>query len=178
MNKILTQGKALLEKELRRLGISESEVNLVGLFPEYRVIEDLYVALGCGDISLGRIINKLSEINRDKDPLLVVKPATETENDKDAVTVYGLRGILTNIARCCNPAPGDEIVGYITRGRGVTIHRKDCPNMLRIGDNERLIRVTWGQPQKTYPVSIEVRAYDRQGLMGDISSILSNEESI
>ncbi len=171
----LTQGKALLEKELRRLGISESEVNLVGLFPEYRVIEDLYVALGCGDISLGRIINKLSEINRDKDPLLVVKPATETENDKDAVTVYGLRGILTNIARCCNPAPGDEIVGYITRGRGVTIHRKDCPNMLRIGDNERLIRVTWGQPQKTYPVSIEVRAYDRQGLMGDISSILSNE---
>ena len=171
----LTQGKVLLEKELRRLGISESEVNLVGLFPEYRVIEDLYVALGCGDISLGRIINKLSEINRDKDPLLVVKPATETENDKDAVTVYGLRGILTNIARCCNPAPGDEIVGYITRGRGVTIHRKDCPNMLRIGDNERLIRVTWGQPQKTYPVSIEVRAYDRQGLMGDISSILSNE---
>jgi len=171
----LTQGKVLLDKELRRLGISEPEVNLIGLFPEYKEIEDLYVALGCGDISLGRIINKLSEINREKDPLLVIKPATETEDDKDAVTVYGLKGILTNIARCCNPAPGDDIVGYITRGRGVTIHRKDCPNMLRIGDNERLIRVTWGQPQKTYPVSVEVRAYDRQGLMGDISAILSNE---
>jgi len=171
----LTQGKALLDKELKRLGIADLDLDSLALSPEYKTFDDLYVALGCGDISLGRIINRLSELNKEEDPLLVVKPATDTEKDKDAVTVYGLRGILTNIARCCNPAPGDDIVGYITRGRGVTIHRKDCPNMLRIGDNERLIRVTWGQPQKTYPVSVEVRAYDRQGLMGDISAILSNE---
>jgi guanosine-3',5'-bis(diphosphate) 3'-pyrophosphohydrolase len=84
--------------------------------------------------------------------------------------------LLTNFARCCNPAPGDAIVGYITRGRGVTIHRQDCPNVLRMKDRERIIKVSWGEPQQTYPVSVSVKAYDRHGLMSDISTILSNEE--
>ena len=79
------------------------------------------------------------------------------------------------MARCCKPAPGDDIVGYITRGRGATIHRADCPNMLRMTDRERIVKVSWGELQKTYPVAIQVKAYDRQGLMGDISNVLTSE---
>ena len=81
----------------------------------------------------------------------------------------------TTISRCCDPAPGDDIIGYITRGRGVSIHRRDCPNVLRITDKERLIWVSWGEPFQTFNVSIEVKAYDRHGLMSDISNILNNE---
>jgi len=99
----------------------------------------------------------------------VVKPSGE------AVSVLGLKGLLTNMARCCNPAPGDEIVGYITRGRGATIHRRDCPNILRIQDHERLVRVTWGEVKNTYPVPVRVKAYDRNGLMKDIATLVSDE---
>jgi GTP pyrophosphokinase len=86
-----------------------------------------------------------------------------------------LKGLLTNMARCCNPAPGDDIVGYITRGRGATIHRQDCPNILRIQDRERLVRVTWGEVKRTYPVPVRVKAYDRNGLMKDIATLISDE---
>jgi GTP pyrophosphokinase len=81
------------------------------------------------------------------------------------------------MARCCNPTAGDPIVGYITRGRGATIHREDCPNILRASTNEkeRLVRVSWGDASKTYPVPIRITAFDRQGLMGDISNLLNNE---
>ncbi len=71
--------------------------------------------------------------------------------------------------------PGDPIIGYITRGRGATIHRRDCPNMLRIRDKERLVQVSWGQARETYPVSVRIRAYDRDGLMRDVSTLVANE---
>jgi GTP pyrophosphokinase len=103
-------------------------------------------------------------------------PTTESHKiGKDAVTVLGLKGILTSFAKCCNPAPGDEIIGYITRGRGATIHRQDCPNMLRMTETERIVKVSWGEPQQTYPIAVQIKAYDRQGLMGDIYTILNNE---
>jgi GTP pyrophosphokinase len=81
------------------------------------------------------------------------------------------------MGRCCNPAPGDQIIGYITRGRGATIHRQDCPNILRLGlkDRERIVRVDWGQQVLTFPVPIRIKAYDRQGLMSDVTNLLSNE---
>ena len=171
----LTQGKAMLERELKRLGIAEVDYERLMREFEYRNVDDLYVGLGCGDLSLGRIINKLSDVNKEKDPLLVAHPTPEKKDNGNAVSILGMKGLLTTFARCCNPAPGDEIIGYITRGRGCTIHRQDCPNILRLTDRERLVKASWGEPQKTYPVSVQVKAYDRQGLMGDISSILSNE---
>jgi len=93
----------------------------------------------------------------------------------EEVTILGVSGLLTNIGRCCKPLPGDPIVGYITRGRGATIHRRDCPNMLRIRDKERLVQVSWGQARETYPVSVRIRAYDRDGLMRDVSTLVANE---
>ncbi len=172
----LTHGRLILERELKRLGIQNLDVDGIAKSFEIKNAEELYVALGCGDLSLGRIINRLSEINKEKDPILEPKPAsTKTRNDANAISVLGLKGLLVTFAKCCKPVPGDEIIGYITRGRGATIHRQDCPNILRVRDKERLILVTWGEPQKTYPVAIEVKAYDRQGLMGDVYAVLFNE---
>ncbi len=171
----LTQGKAILDKEMRRLGMVDLELNdLANLF-DYSNSEELYVGIGCGDISIGRIINKVSEIGRPKDPLLEPHPVTEEKKNGNHVSVLGLKGLLTSFARCCNPTPGDPIVGYITRGRGATIHRQDCPNILRMTDRERIVKVSWGEPMKTYPVRLEIKAYDRQGLMGDIYNIIYNE---
>jgi len=174
----LSQGKAVLERELRRLGLEMEPENLAQTF-DFRNDDDLYVAIGCGDISVGRIVNKLSDLNKDKqDGQLVPQQASEKmESDETSVTVLGLRGMLTTFARCCKPVQGDDIIGYITRGRGVTIHRQDCPNILRLNDRERIIKVNWGAAPKTYPVPVLIKAYDRAGLMGDISNIL-NEEGI
>ena len=172
----LVQGKAMLEKELRRLGMSDVDSEKLAQDFDFRTAEDMYVAIGCGDLGLGRIINKLSDANTRKDPLLSLAQPREHKPGSNGVSVLGLKGLLTNFARCCNPAPGDEIVGYITRGRGATIHRQDCPNILRLKDRERIIKVSWGEPHQTYPVAVSVKAYDRQGLMNDISMILGNEE--
>jgi GTP pyrophosphokinase len=89
--------------------------------------------------------------------------------------VLGLRGLLTVYAKCCKPVPGDPIVGYITRGRGATIHRRDCPNILRVKDKERLVQVSWGAPRSTYPVAVRILAYDRDGLMRDVSTVIADE---
>lgn len=170
-----TQGKAMLEREIRRLGMSDVDPEKLAHSFDYRTSEDLFVALGCGDISLGRIINSLHEAGKTKDPLLEIQPIQETKISGNSVSVLGLKGILTSFARCCNPAPGDPIVGYITRGRGATVHREDCPNILRMQDRERVVKVSWGEPQLTFPVALEIKAYDRQGLMGDIYNVFSNE---
>jgi guanosine-3',5'-bis(diphosphate) 3'-pyrophosphohydrolase len=172
----LIQGKAILDKELRRLGVADVDLDNLAKNFNLNTTEDLYVALGCGDLSFSKIINKLSEFQPQKDLLLELHPPTEIKPvGQDAVTVLGLKGILTTFAKCCNPAPGDEIIGYITRGRGATIHRQDCPNILRMTDKERIVKVSWGEPQQTYPIAIQIKAYDRQGLMGDIYAILNNE---
>lgn len=172
----VVQGKALLERELKRLGVSDFELDKLARDFYYPTIEDLYEDIGCGDISIGRIINKLSEADKERQQqFLEVHAPQESKKSSNAVRVLGLKGILTTFARCCNPAPGDEIIGYITRGRGATIHRQDCPNMLRLKDRDRIVKVSWGEPQQTYPVAVHIKAYDRQGLMGDISNILNNE---
>ena len=95
----------------------------------------------------------------------------ETSED---IAVVGLRGVKNQLAGCCNPTPGDEIVGFITRGRGATIHRKECANILNVKDKERLVEVSWGSPVRTFPVPIVIKAYDRDGLTKDIATVLSN----
>jgi guanosine-3',5'-bis(diphosphate) 3'-pyrophosphohydrolase len=174
----LSQGRLLLEREFRRLGLEAVNIDELAKQFDLKNAEELNVALGCGDLHIGRVINKMAETDREKvDELLVGKPTAETKPSSDAITVLGLKGILTTIARCCNPVPGDDIIGYITRGRGASIHRRDCPNVLRRKDRERLVRVSWGEVRRTFPIPVEVKAYDRQGLMGDISNIL-NDESV
>lgn len=171
----LTQGKTLLERELKRLGLEMDPETIAQIF-DYRSPDDLYVGIGCGDISIGRIITRLSDLTKEKlDPFLVSQPSPEKDISGNSVAVVGMKGMLTTFARCCKPVAGDEIVGYITRGRGVTIHRQDCPNILRSQDRERIIKVSWGTAPKTFPVPVMIKAYDRHGLMGDISNVLAEE---
>jgi len=171
----LSSGRTILERELGRLGLSE-KTNFEKLAREldFRAPDELYVALGTGDLSVGKIVQKLSTDEENVDILTAGTPTSETSS-ADAVDVVGLKGLLTNVAKCCNPTPGDEIVGYITRGRGATVHRQDCPNMLRIRERERLVSVSWGSHVRTYPVPVRIHAYDRQGLMGDVSNLLNTE---
>ena len=172
----LTQGKLLLDREFRRLGLVDIDLEKIAREFEYHTTDDLFISLGCGDLNVSRIINKLSEVDKEHiDALFTVKPSGESTVAKDSVMVLGLKGLLTTTARCCKPVPGDDIVGYITRGRGATIHRQDCPNILRLKDHERIVKVSWGEPKNTYPVHVQIKAYDRQGLMVDISNILNNE---
>jgi GTP pyrophosphokinase len=172
----LSQGKVLLERELQRLGMPPLEEDTLATLASLneRSVEDFYVALGCGDITIGKVLNKILE-SKGADDSLVVVPPTSQQTSSDAVSVLGLKGLMTTTARCCNPTQGDQIIGYITRGHGATIHRQDCPNILRIRDRERLVKVSWGQNIRTYPVPIRISAYDRQGLMGDITTLLNGE---
>ena len=171
----LSHGRDMLDRELKRLGIVDLDTEDLAKSFGYKAAEDLHVALGCGDLAIGRIVNLIQEDEEKKEELFTPRAPAVERKDSESVNVLGLKGILTNIAKCCNPAPGDDIIGYITRGRGATIHRRDCPNVLRMKDHERMVKVSWGEPKRTFPVMVQVKAYDRQGLMGDISTILANE---
>jgi len=144
----LSQGKAILERELRRLGLTNLDIDRLAADFDYHSTDDFYVNIGTGDLSLGHVINTISDNLKKERDLLEVKPSQPgKEYRENEVAVLGLKGILTTFAKCCHPAPGDQIVGYITRGRGATIHRQDCPNILRMKDHERIVKVTWGEPR-------------------------------
>jgi len=170
----LAQGRAALERELQRLGLLELNYEKMARELGYKTPDELFIALGCGDLSLNRVIKQLEETEESADILQVTSPAHKPASS-DAIQVVGLKGLLWQFARCCHPMPGEPIVGYVTRGRGATIHRQDCPNLLQRKDTERLLQVDWGTVEQTYAVPVTVKAYDRQGLMGDISTLLQNE---
>ncbi len=171
----LTQGRQMLERELHRLGLSEINLENLARQLDFKNTDDMFVDLGCGDLPVSRAIHLIAEQELPIEEQLVASGKKSDLNSTDAVSVVGLRGLLTAMAKCCNPMPGDPIVGYITRGRGATIHRQDCPNILRATERERLVRVSWGEQMRTYPVPIRITAFDRQGLMGDISTLLNTE---
>jgi len=173
----INQGRELLEKELRRLGIS-NEISMEELVKKsgYEKADDFFAAIGYGDLNIQQIVRKISE-------MVLPAPVEEEQEEErplqqtrtEEILVSGLDGIPTTLARCCNPVPGDQIVGYVTRGRGVTIHRKDCPN-LRHKDKERLIPVSWNRKiQGVFPVRVQVHAYDRPGLVRDITDAILSE---
>ncbi len=167
-------GRIQLERELRRLGLGELDIAKLAKEAGQRNAQELYEAIGIGDVSVGHLIAKLNIGERGKLPELgpkIVAPLI----DGQSVSVLGLKGMLTSVGKCCKPVPGDEIIGYITRGRGVTVHRRDCPNILRVKDKERLVQVTWGAPKSTYPVAVRILAYDRDGLMRDVSTVIADE---
>jgi GTP diphosphokinase / guanosine-3',5'-bis(diphosphate) 3'-diphosphatase len=170
----LSQGRSSLERELQRLGITELNFEKLARELGFKIPDEMFIALGNGDLSIGKIIKQFSQDEEVQDILAVNAAPTETTST-DVVEVVGLKGMLSNMARCCNPMPGDQIVGFVTRGRGATIHRQDCPNILKSKDRERLLQVGWGHVERTFPIPVKVKAYDRQGLMGDVSTLLADE---
>ncbi len=167
-------GREAVERELRRLGVEDVTIESLAKEFGFPAINDFLAAVGSGDISSARVVTKILQGENaalDEMPVLSVPSQLTTEQ----VNVTGLRGMLTTMARCCKPVPGDQIVGYVTRGRGATIHRTDCSNILRVGDKERLVRVSWGYAARTYPVAVRVSAYDREGLLRDVSTVVGEE---
>jgi GTP pyrophosphokinase len=173
---VVSQGREVLEKELKRLGVEDYSFDSLGRKFGYARPEDLFYALGTGDLHGRQIAARVLEDEQAAQAARVLPTAAPRGVvHSDEVAILGTRGLLTNLARCCKPVPGDPIVGYITRGRGATIHRKDCPNVLYHKEPERLIKVSWGQAQQTYPVSVRITAYDRDGLMKDVSTVVAEE---
>jgi len=172
----LSQGRLQLEREFQRLGIPEVNFEKMARNLGFKTPDEMFVDIGTGDLSVSKVVGEISE-TEDNANLLTAGVPTNVTAITDAVNVVGLKGLLTTMGKCCNPAPGDQIIGYITRGRGATIHRQDCPNVLRLrsSDRERIVRVDWGTQIHTYPVPIRISAYDRQGLMGDVSNLLNDE---
>ncbi|MGA2286077.1 MAG: bifunctional (p)ppGpp synthetase/guanosine-3',5'-bis(diphosphate) 3'-pyrophosphohydrolase [Dehalococcoidia bacterium] len=171
------RGRDLLHKELRRLGLSLAETQEL-LLRSLKIdeMDELLAALGYGGISLQQIGSKLAPLvqRAGEEALAVEAPLRPTQTA--AVEVLGTGDLLTQLARCCNPVPGDPIVGYVTRSRGVTVHRSDCGNVLREDEKERLVEVEWGRTGQLYPVAVRIEAWDRVGLLRDIGSIVAEEK--
>jgi GTP pyrophosphokinase len=173
----IVQGREVLERELKRLGLDETPFDQIAKKFNLDKVDDLMAAIGAGDINAHQIAGRALELVQPEEEILEIPPVRVTPiAPTTGIRVRGVGDLLTNLAHCCNPLPGDDIVGYITRGRGVTIHRQDCPNILRTNDRERLIEVDWGpEITETYPVDVRVEAYDRQGLLRDIASVVADE---
>jgi guanosine-3',5'-bis(diphosphate) 3'-pyrophosphohydrolase len=170
----LAQGRETLERELQRLGLKDVNFEKLAHDLNYKSPEDMFIELGNGDLSISRIVRQFSQAEQVED-IFEITPSHSPSASTNAIEVVGLKGMLSSMARCCNPMPGDQVVGFITRGRGATIHRQDCPNILQTKDRERLLQVGWGHVERTYPVPVKIKAYDRQGLVSDISNLLSDE---
>ena len=173
----IERGRELVEKELRRLGIQLALEDLAKLF-NYEKVDDFLVAVGCGDIHPHQIGTKVAEPAPAGSPPLTERPShVDGSTPYSVVDVMGIGDLLTNLAKCCNPIPGDPIIGYITRGKGVTVHRRNCPNILNEDEKDRLIQVSWGRsPRQVYPASIRLEAWDRVGLLRDVSAVVSEEK--
>jgi len=169
----IERGRDILEKELRRLGMKLSErVELAKLF-KYDNVDDFLAAIGYGGITTRHIVLKLAA---QQEPPEVIAEATAHKPPTSAIRVLGVGDMLINLAQCCHPVPGDKIIGYVTRSRGVTVHREDCYSVIHEDEKDRLIPVEWGQTDSVYPVSIEVQALDRVGLIRDITAIVAEEK--
>jgi GTP pyrophosphokinase len=186
----IARGKEMLEKEAKRQGYDIFQLlkydfmhNLLKKM-SLSNLDDLYAAIGYGGMTSNQVLQKILDeyrknVKAEKTELTVDKTETKARGKKkvdQGIKVDGMDNLLIKFSRCCNPVPGDKIVGYITRGRGVSIHRTDCPNVIsNLYDRERLIEVKWeGFQETSYPVEIEASAYDRPGVLSDIINIIGD----
>ena len=172
------QGRDLLEREMKRLGIDKLPSDLPRQMG-YENLKDLHAAIGSGDASRQKLTNRLGE----HAPAPTEQPAPRStvavskKKGAPGVRVLGTTGLHVVLAKCCGPLPGDPIVGYITRARGVTVHRGSCRNVLqRIDDSDRLVECDWGPTGEMYSAAVEVLAWDRVGLLRDISTLVAEDQ--
>lgn len=186
----IARGKEMLEKEAKRQGYDIFQLLKYDFMPNLLKkmslsnLDDLYAAIGYGGMTSNQVLQKILDeyrknVKTEKTELTVDKTETKARGKKkvdQGIKVDGMDNLLIKFSRCCNPVPGDKIVGYITRGRGVSIHRTDCPNVIsNLYDRERLIEVKWeGFQETSYPVEIEASAYDRPGVLSDIINIIGD----
>jgi|AntRauTorckE6833_2_1112554.scaffolds.fasta_scaffold00633_10 GTP pyrophosphokinase len=179
----IVDGRAILEDEFKRLSLYDVDLDELARKVNYPAADDLFAATGAGDIRPTHVAHVAQQMLEPKseqlDLKLTSKPRKPYDTESD-IQIRGVGKLKTQVAKCCKPLPGDPIGGYITVGRGVTVHRQDCITFLNLKDSElnRIIEVSWGgHPVSVYPVDIEIEAYDRSGLLRDITQALSSSKS-
>ena len=190
----IEKGKNLIEREIKRIGMSYDELFAQKYYMPalqrygFKTLDDMYAGVGFGSIGASKIIARTLEeykkYNKTSDDVVEeklqeLKTSVRPKSSRTGIIVKGIDNCLVKISKCCSPVPGDEIIGYITRGRGVTVHRKDCKNVKDLLQDEgRIIDVYWDtEKQSSYNVEISVFANDRDGLLADIIKVISNSES-
>ena len=174
----IERGRETIDKELRRLNLSLAEHGdeMLRIF-KYDALDDFLAAVGYGGVSTAHMAMRLAPlIHKDDEMELPAIAGPSPRTQSHTVQVFGTGDLLTQIARCCNPVPGDGIMGYVTRSRGVTIHRADCHNVLNEDEKERLVDVEWGRTGEMYPVAVHIEAWDRVGLLRDLTTLISDEK--
>jgi len=186
-DKHIITGKELLDSELAKLKLTHVDLMTTSKRFNIKTIDDLYAAIGSGNARLNQIVNFLHQQDEkskpveELDPNSVIREPSQTQKsavDSNGITVSGVGNLLTHMAKCCHAVPGDPITGFITQGRGISVHRDDCDqlaNALKL-QPEREVEVQWGeQDNKSYQATIQIIASDRQGLFRDVSTIIANE---
>jgi GTP pyrophosphokinase len=177
----MRQGRDILDRELARLNVKDVPMEAIASRLKYADVDALWVALGAGDITSASIPTALQHIRGTglSERTRPRRPRRKSEAS-DAAAVSGVGDLLCNFARCCRPVPPEAIVGYITQGRGVSIHRQDCGNFLGLNQRhpERVLEISWGHSDSAaYPVDLSVHAFDRSGLIRDITAVLADNDT-
>ena len=171
----IQRGREILRREMRRLNLKFEDSEVLGLF-RYEQIDDLLANLGSGGVGEGQLAQKLAEARQEPEhPLARKRTDLPLSSPTSGIKVLGVGDLLTRMGRCCGPIPGDEIIGFVTRSRGVTVHKRTCPSVLHEDEPERLVRVEWGQAKELFPVRVTMLAYDRVGLLRDLTQNVSEE---
>jgi GTP diphosphokinase / guanosine-3',5'-bis(diphosphate) 3'-diphosphatase len=178
----MAHGKDALDRELRRLArtslerIGPERVMEIAEQYKYLTLDDFYAAIGYGAVGAQAVVTRLGVVD-DANELVLPQVAPPTPVSTEGVRVKGVGDVLVRFGKCCAPIPGDPITGFVTRGKGVTIHLRSCPTVINEPDVNRLIEVEWeGQAQQTYPIAIRVEAHDRTGLLSDITNVVADNK--
>jgi GTP pyrophosphokinase len=170
-------GRHLLEKEFRRLALTSIDYQRIARKVQFSTVEEMFAAVGSGDLSSAQVLNAAQElVQKSPEPQLRLN-AVPGSTQRHPEQVRGAGNLHTHMAGCCKPLPGDAIVGYITKGRGVSIHRADCTRLIRRQDGlaGRIVEIEWGvDPGAQFEVDVAIEAYDRQGLLRDITGLFAN----
>ena len=171
----IQRGREMLRRELRRLDQKFDDNEILSLF-KADSMDDLLANLGSGGLTESQLAHRLAQARQAPSPPLAQKRTDlPLSSPSSGIKVLGVGDLLTRMGRCCSPIPGDQIVGFVTRSRGVTVHKQDCPSVKHEDDRGRFIRVEWGEAKELYPVRVIMSAYDRVGLLRDLTALVSAE---
>jgi GTP pyrophosphokinase len=170
-------GRHLLKKEFKRLALTSVDYQRIAMKVQLTTVEDMFAAVGSGDLTSVQVLNAAQDVvDSAPEPHLRLNAALGS-NSRNQVDVRGVGSLHIRMAGCCKPLPGDEIIGYVTKGKGVSIHRADCARLLKLQESVtgRVVETAWGEgPEDNYEVDVAIEAYDRQGLLRDITGLFAN----